>query len=75
VAGQIGGKLAGLFHKKSDNPPPADASAPAAPAAAPALPPGMIPLMTMSSELVSVSTAAVDPGVFQVPADFKKVDR
>jgi len=26
-------------------------------------------------ELVSVSTSAVDPGVFQVPADFKKVER
>jgi len=29
----------------------------------------------MTSELVSVSTAAVDPGVFQVPAGFKKVER
>jgi hypothetical protein len=74
LAGQIGGKLAGMFHKKSDNPPPADTSASAPPAAS-ALPPGMTPLMTMSSELVSVSTAAVDPGVFQVPADFKKVER
>jgi hypothetical protein len=75
MAGQLGGKLAGMFHKKSDNPPPADASAPAAPGAASALPPGMVPLVSMSSELVSVSTASVDPGVFQVPADFKKVDR
>jgi hypothetical protein len=77
MASQIGGKLAGMFHKKPDNPPPADssASATAAPPATSALPPGMIPLMTMSSELISVSTAAVDPGVFQVPADFKKVDR
>jgi hypothetical protein len=75
VAGKIGDKLAGLFHKKSDNPPPADAAAPATPAAAPALPPGMIPLMNMSSELVSVSTASVDPSLFLVPADFKKVER
>jgi hypothetical protein len=75
AAAQIGGKLAGLFHKKSDDPPPADANAaPAAPATS-ALPPGLTPLMTMSSELVSVSTASVDPGVFQVPADFKKVER
>ncbi len=29
----------------------------------------------MSSELVSVSTAAVDPSVFEIPADFKKVER
>jgi hypothetical protein len=85
VAGQIGGKIAGLFHKKSDNP-PADASAgagastPDASAAAPAaaaapMPDGMVPVITMSSELVSVSTAAVDPSVFEVPADFKKIDR
>jgi len=81
MASQIGGKLAGMFHKKSDNPPPADsntgapAAPPAASASASALPPGMTPLITMSSELVSVTTSAVDPGVFQVPADFKKVDR
>jgi hypothetical protein len=71
MAGQLGGKLAGMFHKKSDNP-PAEASTPAA---ASALPPGMVPVVSMSSELVSVSTASVDPGVFQVPADFKKVDK
>jgi hypothetical protein len=75
MAGQISGKLAGMFHKKSDNPPPSDANAPATPAAPSALPPGMLPLVSMSSELVSVSTASVDPGVFQVPADFKKVDK
>jgi hypothetical protein len=74
IAGQIGGKIAGMFHKKSDNP-PADAdgqkaSAPPA-AAAPLLPPGMLPLMTMSSELLSVSTTPVDPRVFEIPADFK----
>jgi hypothetical protein len=34
-----------------------------------------VPVITMSSELVSVSTAAVDPGVFEIPADFKKVER
>jgi hypothetical protein len=75
MAGQLGGKLAGMFHKKSDNPPPPDASAPAAPGASSALPPGMVPVVSMSSELVSVSTASVDPGVFQVPADFKKAER
>jgi hypothetical protein len=70
------GKLAGLFHKKSDSPPADDAGGPkasAAPAAsaAPLLPQGMVPVITMSSELLSVSTAAVDPRVFEVPADFK----
>jgi hypothetical protein len=84
LAGQLGGKLAGLFHKKSDSPPPADASAdattgasaaPAASSAPPPLPDGMTPIITMSSELVSVSTDAVDPGVFEIPAGFKKIER
>jgi hypothetical protein len=86
VAAQLGGKIAGMFHKKSDNPPPADAgagasgssaaaSAPPAAAGAPSMPDGLVPVITMSSELVSVSTAAVDPGVFEIPADFKKVER
>jgi hypothetical protein len=34
----------------------------------------MIPIITMSSELVSVSTAAVDPSVFEIPAGFTKVE-
>jgi hypothetical protein len=84
LAGQISGKIAGLFHKKSDTAPPADASAGAsgtdasatpAVTAAPPMPDGMVPVITMSSELVSVSTAAVDPSVFEIPADFKKVER
>jgi hypothetical protein len=83
VAAQIGDKLSGLFHKKSDNPPPADASAGAstsaaatpAASAAPPMPEGMIPVITMGSELVSVSTTSVDPGVFEIPAGFKKVER
>jgi hypothetical protein len=77
VAAEIGSKISGLFHKKSDNPPPADASAGATPAAssAPPMPEGMIPVITMGSELVSVSTASVDPGVFEIPAGFKKVER
>jgi hypothetical protein len=88
VAAQIGGKISGLFHKKSDTPPPADASAGAstsspgasasttpAASAAPPMPEGMIPVITMGSELVSVSTATVDPGVFEIPVGFKKVER
>jgi hypothetical protein len=35
----------------------------------------MTPIITMSSELVSVSTEAVDPGVFEIPAGFKKIER
>jgi hypothetical protein len=83
VAAQIGDKISGLFHKKSDNPPPADASTGAststaatpAASAAPPMPEGMIPVITMGSELVSVSTTSVDPGLFEIPAGFKKVER
>jgi hypothetical protein len=86
TVGQIGDKIAGFFHKKSDNPPPPDAStgassstpgASATPSlsAAPPMPQGMVPVITMSSELVSVSTAAVDPSVFEIPAGFKKIER
>ena len=67
----LAGKLGGLFHKKKD-----DADAPTAqptPAAAPVpLPPGDVALMTVSSQLVSVSKNSVDPDAFIVPADFKK---
>ena len=85
AAGQIGEKLAGLFHKKSDSAPPADAgsgSGSSTPSAAPTpssqpapLPDGLVPVITMTAELVSVSTTPVDPSVFEIPADFKKVER
>jgi len=85
AAAQLGDKIAGLFHKKSDSAPPADAgsgagssatSAAPAPSSQPApLPDGMVPVITMTAELVSVSTAPVDPSVFEIPADFKKVER
>ena len=71
VAGALAGKLGGLFHKKKD-----DADAPAAaqaPAATPVpLPPGDVALMTVTSQLVSVSTNGASPDAFVVPADFKK---
>jgi hypothetical protein len=71
VAGALAGKLGGLFHKKKD-----DADAPAAaqaPAAAPVpVPPGDVALLTVSSQLVSVSTNGASPDAFVVPADFKK---
>jgi hypothetical protein len=70
LAGAMAGKLGSMFHKKKDAAPAA--ADPAAAAPAPALPDGLIPLITMTSELVSVSTAAVGPELFEVPADFKK---
>lgn len=82
LAGQLGGKIAGaLFHRKKEQPAAADASTGSAgtgtagTAAAAALPPGLLPLVTISSELVSVSTDAASPAVFDVPADFHKVDQ
>jgi hypothetical protein len=73
IATAVVGKLGGLFQKKKDS---ADAPAsPPAPAAAPvAMPPGDVALMTLSSQLVSVSTNAVSADVFTVPAGFKKIE-
>jgi hypothetical protein len=71
LAGAVAGKLGGLFHKKKD-----DAEAPAAapaPVVTPvALPPGDVALMTVSSQLVSVSSNSASADAFTVPADFKK---
>jgi hypothetical protein len=71
LAGAVAGKLSGLFHKNKDDT-PAPAAQPA-PAVAPVvIPPGDVALMTVSSQLTSVSTASAGPDVFAVPADFKK---
>jgi hypothetical protein len=71
LAGAMAGKLGGLFHKKKD-----DADAPAAQAAPTttpaAVPPGDVALMTVSSQLVSVSTNGAGADAFTVPADFKR---
>jgi hypothetical protein len=76
LAGQLGGKLGSLFHrKKDDSPPAATADSPPQAAPAPALPSGLVPLITMTSELVSVSSDAASPALFEVPADFKKIER
>jgi hypothetical protein len=72
LAGSMAGKLGSLFHKKKDD--SQAAADPSAPTAAPALPDGLVPLITMTSELVSVSTASVSADLFEVPADFKKTE-
>jgi hypothetical protein len=73
IAGAMVGKLGGLFQKKKD---PQDApAAQPTPAIAPiVMPPGDVTLMTVSSQLVSVSTNAVSADVFTVPAGFKKIE-
>lgn len=79
IAGKLGGKLAGsLFGKKKKAEAAAVADAPAtetapAPTPAPAAAPGMVNLIEMSVELVSVNHNAASPGAFEVPAGFKKV--
>lgn len=66
LGGALGGALGGMFGKKKEQPQPA---APAAPAT---LPNGLMSLMTVSTELVSVNRNAASPLAFEVPADFKK---
>jgi hypothetical protein len=65
IGGALGGALGGMFKKKE----------PAQPAAAPAtatLPGGLMPLMTISTELVSVTRDSIPAATFEVPADYKK---
>jgi hypothetical protein len=70
LAGALAGGLGGLFHKKSDSDAPAAQAAPATPPVP--LPPGEVALMTVTTQLVSISTEGVSPDLFVVPADFKK---
>jgi len=71
LAGAVAGKLGGFFHKNKS-----DADAPATqppPAMTPvAVPEGDVALMTVSSQLTSVSTDAASTDAFTVPAGFKK---
>ncbi|HVW69447.1 MAG TPA: hypothetical protein VHB68_10760 [Steroidobacteraceae bacterium] len=76
LAGRLGTKVAGsLFHKKDDSQQSTSDSNTGAAAAAPTLPDGLVPLITMSSELVSVSTDGVSAALFDIPPDFKKVQQ
>lgn len=63
----LGGAIGGMFGKKKVAPAP-DAGAPPA-----QLPGGLVPLMGMSTELVSVSTDKIDPQSFEPPTGYKKV--
>lgn len=70
LAGAVAGKLGGLFHKKKDDS-DAPAAQPATQTSPVPLPPGDVALMTISSQLLSVSTSAASPDAFTVPPDFK----
>ena len=65
IAGALGGALGGMF-KKKEAPKPAVSATPAV-----AAPPGLMTLMSLSSELISVNRAAIAPQQFEVPAGFK----
>jgi len=72
LASQISGRLASAFsRRKKEDAAPAPADTP--PATVTMLPGNLVPIITMSSELVSVSTAPVPGDSFSVPGDFKKV--
>ena len=65
IGGALGGALGGMFKKKQEQQPQAAAPPPA-------MAGGLMPLMTMSTELVSISRDAVSPQSFEVPGDYKK---
>lgn len=63
----LGGALGGMFGKKKQ-PQPEAAAPPPAP-----LPGGLMSLMGMSTELISVNNNTVDPQSFEVPTGYKKI--
>ncbi len=65
IGGALGGALGGMFKKKQEQPQ-------AAAAPPPTMAGGLMPLMTMSTELVSISRDAAAPQSFEVPTDYKK---
>ncbi len=70
-------KLGSLFRRKKDDSAPAAGSPPADGSASPAVavgPAGTVTLVTVSSELKSLSTDAILADTFEVPVGFKKVE-
>lgn len=65
ITGVLGGALGGMFKKKEASKPAVSATP------AVAAPPGFMTLMSLSTELVSVSRAAIAPQQFEVPSEFK----
>jgi hypothetical protein len=74
LAGQVAGKLGSLFHRKKDDSQSNTAAQSGQAAPASTLPDGLVPIITMTSELLSVSSDSVSADLFEVPADFKKVN-
>ncbi|WP_293392375.1 hypothetical protein [Nevskia sp.] len=70
AASELGAALGGMFGGKKKA-----AAAEPAPTAPALLVNGMPPLMTVSTELLSLSRDALAPALFEPPADFKRVDK
>lgn len=66
IGGAIGGALGGMLGRKKEQPAQPAAAQPAT------MPGGLLPLMTISTELVSVKRDAVSPQTFEIPAGYKK---
>jgi hypothetical protein len=67
LGGALGGALGGMFGKKKKQDEPAQQQA-----APPTMAGGLMPLMSMGTELVSITRDAVSPQSFEVPGDYKK---
>jgi hypothetical protein len=67
LGGALGGALGGMFGKKKKQDEPAQQAAPP-----PTMAGGLIPLMSMGTELVSISRDGASPQSFEVPGDYKK---
>jgi hypothetical protein len=68
LGGALGGALGGMFgRKKEPTAPPPEATPPAQ------LPGGMLSLMSMSNELISVKNTPIDAQSFEPPTGYKKV--
>ncbi|HET9447182.1 MAG TPA: hypothetical protein VFO35_13020 [Steroidobacteraceae bacterium] len=65
IGGALGGALGGMFKKKQ----PEQQQAAAPP---PTMAGGLMPLMTMSTELISINRDAAPAQAFEVPTDYKK---
>jgi hypothetical protein len=73
VGGALGGALGGFLGRKRDA--AQAAPEPPAPAEDPTLPDGTVRLMSISSELVSLSHDAAAPDTFQVPPGFRNAGK
>lgn len=71
AASELGAALGGMFGGKKKS----AAAAEPAPVAPTLLVNGMTPMMTVSTELLSISREALAPALFEPPADFKRVDK